>query len=348
MLDFNLTTPKFARSFGFAEKFLIPMVRSFLKKYSRIILLVALLFGRLATASAQEVLDGIAAVVNGDVITFSQVRDVVGDRERALHDMYKGDELVQKITEVRLAAIKELIDRQLIIQDFKKNKYNIPEYVINEHIQTIIHEQFGGDRQAFTRTLEAQGLTMAKFRELETNKIIVQAMRQKNVKTDPIIPPQAVDEYYASHREEFSTQDQVKLRMIVIKQGDPGDDSKKKMADEIRQKIKDGGEFEKLAQMYSEDSTQDSGGDWGWIDRKTLNENLTTAAFKLKAGEISPVISLSGNYYILMAEARKNGSLSPLSQVRSAIENKLIQNERQQQQEKWIATLRKKAYIKMY
>jgi len=120
------------------------------------------------------------------------------------------------------------------------------------------------------------------------------------------------------------------------------------MADEIRQKIKDGGEFEKLAQMYSEDSTQDSGGDWGWIDRKTLNENLTTAAFKLKAGEISPVISLSGNYYILMAEARKNGSLSPLSQVRSAIENKLIQNERQQQQEKWIATLRKKAYIKMY
>jgi parvulin-like peptidyl-prolyl isomerase len=49
-----------------------------------------------------------------------------------------------------------------------------------------------------------------------------------------------------------------------------------------------------------------------------------------------------------MVEARKNGSLSPLSEVRGTIDNKLVQNERQQQQEKWIASLRKKAYIKMY
>jgi len=324
------------------------MVCSLIKRNLRISILAAILIGGLSVASAQEVLDGIAAVVNGDVITFSQVREVVGDRERALHDMYHGDELQAKVVETRMAAIKELIDRQLIIQDFKKNKYNIPDYVINEHMQTIIRAQFGGDRQAFTRTLEAQGMTLNKFRELEMDKIIVQAMRQKNVKSDPIIAPQEVDDYYAKHHEEFSTQDQVKLRMIVIKQGDAGDDSKKQMAAEIREKIKSGGDFEKLAQMYSEDSTQDSGGDWGWIDRKTLNENLTSAAFKLKAGEVSTVINQSGNYYILKVEQRKNGALKPLSEVRTAIENKLIQDERQRQQERWISTLRKKAFIKTF
>lgn len=301
-----------------------------------------------STTQAQEVLDGVAAVVNGDVITFSQVREIVGDRERSLNDMYRGNELQSKIVETRMAAIKELIDRQLIIQEFKKNKYNIPEYVLDEHIKTIIREQFGGDRQAFTRTLNAQGYSLERFRQIEMDKIIVQAMRQKNVKNEPIIPPQKVDEYYARHHEEFSSQDQVKLRMIVIKQGDGTDESKKKMAGEIRAKIKAGGEFEKLAQMYSEDSTQDSGGDWGWIDRKTLNENLTREAFKLKAGEVSPVISLSGNYYILMVEARKNGALKPLAECRSAIEQKLIQQERQEQLQKWIDGLRKKAYIKMF
>ena len=35
---------------------------------------------------AQEVLDGIAAVVNDDVITFSQVRDLVGPIEKAARD----------------------------------------------------------------------------------------------------------------------------------------------------------------------------------------------------------------------------------------------------------------------
>ena len=41
-------------------------------------------------APAQEVLDGIAAVVNQDVITFSQVRELVGAREKAGRETLKG------------------------------------------------------------------------------------------------------------------------------------------------------------------------------------------------------------------------------------------------------------------
>ena len=324
------------------------MVRTFIINCFAVLLFSTLWLVSESTAPAQEVLDGVAAIVNGEVVTFSQVREIVGDRERSLHDLYKGQDLHDKIAETRLAAINELIDRQLILQDFKKNKFTIPPYVIDEHIKTVIREQFGGDRQAFTRTLNAQGFSLDKFRQLETDKIIIQAMRQKNVKTDPIVPPQKVDSYYASHHDEFSTQDQVKLRMIIIKQGDAGDDSKKKTAEEIRTQIKEGSRFESLAQMYSEDSTQDSGGDWGWIDRKTLNENLTSTAFKLKVGEVSPVINQNGNYYILMVEDRKNGALKPLTEIRSAIEQKLIQVQRQELQQKWINGLRSKAYVKLF
>jgi parvulin-like peptidyl-prolyl isomerase len=68
------------------------------------------------------VLDGIAAVVNDDVVTFSQVREVVGSRERAARETLKGEQLVEKIKEIRLQAINDLIDRQLILQEFKKGK----------------------------------------------------------------------------------------------------------------------------------------------------------------------------------------------------------------------------------
>ena len=33
----------------------------------------------------------------------------------------------------------------------------IPDYVIDDRVQTIIREEFGGDRAAFIRTLQAQG-----------------------------------------------------------------------------------------------------------------------------------------------------------------------------------------------
>ena len=37
-------------------------------------------------AADPEVIDGVAAVVNGDVITFSQVQEVSGPRERTLRE----------------------------------------------------------------------------------------------------------------------------------------------------------------------------------------------------------------------------------------------------------------------
>lgn len=298
-----------------------------------------------------EVLDGVAAVVKGpgapqeDVITFSQVRELTGPRERSLREQYKGGELIEKIKELRTGAVQDLVDRQLILQEFKKNKFSIPDYVIDDHIQTVIREEFGGDRNAFLRTLEAQGYTLAKFKASETDKIIVQAMRSKNVKNDLIIAPQAIADYYEKNREEFSTPEQMHLRMIVLQKGG---EAGKKIAEEIRQKIVAGAEFDKLAQMYSEDGKQDAGGDWGWIDRKTLNESLTKIAFALKPGEVSRVVELGGNCYLMYCEAKKNAVTKPAGEVHDAIESKLLQTERQKAQQKWIESLRAKAYIKMF
>jgi len=317
-----------------------------LKRIAGIALIALISFAR--AGSAQEVLDGVAAVVNGDVITFSQVRELVGAREKSLRDTYRGEELVAKVKEVRLAALNDLIDRQLIIQEFKKNKLQIPDYVVDDQIQSIIRTDFGGDRNAFHRTLEAQGYTLARFKEIENEKIIVQAMRQKFVKVNTVVPPKQIDEAYAHDREAFSTPEQVKLRMIVLKKDSGDPEAKKKMAEEIRTKVKGGAEFDKLAQMYSEDSTQDSGGDWGWVDRHTLNEDLSKTAFALKAGQVSDVLEVGNNYYLLYVEARKNASVKPLEEVRGDIEKKLLQDERTKAQQKWVEGLRKKAFIKTF
>src|SRR6478736_6650930 len=80
-------------------------------------------------AAEPEVIDGVAAVVNGDVITFSQVQEVSGPSEHTLREQYTGQELVDKIKEARLSTLSDLIDRQLIVQEFKKKQYSIPEYV---------------------------------------------------------------------------------------------------------------------------------------------------------------------------------------------------------------------------
>jgi parvulin-like peptidyl-prolyl isomerase len=303
------------------------------------------------THAEPEVLDGIAAVVNKEVITFSQVREMVAPRERALRQAFSGADLESKVKTLRETALQELIDRQLILQEFKKNEYKLPPYVIEEHIKTIIREEFGGDRGAFIRTLQAQGYTLSKFKELEMDKIIVQAMRGQKVKSNLAVPPTKVREYYDKNKREFASNESVKLRMIVVPKQSPDGGSasaQKELITEIRSKIKNGADFAKMAQLYSQDSSADVGGEWGWIDKKTLNAALTEAAFSLKTGEVGPVFEQAGNFYLMKVEARKEPTYTPFETVKKDIEAKLLGEERQKSAEKWLVELRNKAYIKRF
>jgi peptidyl-prolyl cis-trans isomerase SurA len=305
---------------------------------------------RAAYAADAEAVDGIAAVVNGDVITYSQVRSVSAPREKVLRAQYTGDELANKVNEVHKAALQDLIDRQLILQAFQKEKYEIPDHFVDERMHEIIRESFGGDRHTFVKTLEAQNYTLGEFKKLETERMIVQAMRSKNVKHNMAISPTKIEEYYRTHRDEFTSKEEIKLRMIMIpSRADTGNAAAQKaMAEEILGKLANGASFERLAQIYSEDSTRELGGDWGWIERKTLAAPLEQVAFNLPVGRVSRIIDYNGNYYILKVEDKRGGETKPLKQVRDEIEKKLTQLEAQQLQEKWIASLRSKAYIRTF
>ena len=305
-----------------------------------------------AAQSRERLVDGVAAVVNSNAITFSQVREMMMFRQRSLAEMYQGAELEQKMKESQQAALKDLIDRQLIIDHFNTEGFQIPAYVVEDQINKIIREEFGGDRQAFVRTLRAQGFSLARFREIERDKIIVQAMRQKAVRSDFVISPDKVEAYYRKNIEQFSTPEEIKLSMIVLRpEFDATEEdiaAKKSMAEEIRGKLAAGGDFAGMAQMYSDDSTADFGGDWGWIDRKTLTSDITDAAFALQTGELSPVIRLGDTFYIMKVDARKPAVRRPLEEVRDEISRKLFEEERLRLQDRWIATLREKAYVKIY
>jgi parvulin-like peptidyl-prolyl isomerase len=106
--------------------------------------------------------------------------------------------------------------------------------------------------------------------------------------------------------------------------------------------------FDRLAQIYSEDSTRDLGGDWGWIERKTLAAPLEKVAFNLPVGRVSHIVELGDNFFILKVDERRGGETPSFAKMRPEIEKKLLQEESQRQQEAWLAGLRQKAYIRKF
>jgi len=303
-----------------------------------------------AFAEEPQVVDGIAAIVNGEVITYSQVRSLSAPREKLLRSQLTGKDLESKLLELRQLALRDLVDRRLVIQAFKKESYQIPDHFVDQRMQEIIRESFGGDRNTFVKTLEAQNYTLGEFKEKEMERMIVAAMRSHNVKTNSIVSPTKIEDYYRKHHEEFTTKEQIKLRMIMISgQKDTASaPAQKALAEEVLGRLASGAEFDRTAQVYSEDSTRDNGGDWGWIERNTLAAPLEKFAFNMPVGRISNIIEYAGNYYILKVEDKRGGTTRSLSEARSDIEKKLLQVEAQGIQERWIASLRAKAYIKTF
>ena len=77
---------------------------------------------------------------------------------------------------------------------------------------------------------------------------------------------------------------------------------------------------------------------------RRCRRELSEVAFKLKPGEISKIVVLANNHYILKVEARQGGDLkpAPMKDVRPEIEARLHQEQAQELQKHWIASLRSK------
>ncbi len=307
-----------------------------------------------------QIVDGIAAIVNDKVITFSEVKKRVDPTERLLKESYTGQELVDKVKEARLKALNAEIERQLIIQDFFKAGYFVPENIVEDRMKDVISSQFDGDRSAFIKTLLANGISLENYRKELREQIVVQYMRQKNVSGAVIVSPYRIEQYYQENVRQFVQEAQIQLRLIYLRRsvfkekrtnanGQTEEyDPQEEVMKEILYKLDTGSSFAEMARTYSEGPKREDGGDFGWVTQETLRPEIRDAAFKLKPGQHSRILTTDDGYYILRVEDVKRSSVQSMSDVRAQIEKTLIQEERQRLQQEWIDSLRSKAFIKMF
>ena len=304
--------------------------------------------------SRADLVNGINAIVNDTVITYDQVERGIAPFDEMLIRQYRNEPQVleQKRQELRTKQIEELVERQLILAEFKSAGYNLPETFIDDAVQKEIRENFYGDRAKLTKTLQSEGITTDTFRQQQREKIIVNYLRAQNVSSQKIlISPYKIETYYKEHQEEYKVADQVKLRMIVVNQAEgaaPG--TAKRLAEEILKKIDEGTPFAEMAAIYSAGALGVEGGDRGWIERgkSDLRKELVDAAFLLKAGERSGVIEFPGACFLIQVDEVRQSRVRPLDEIRGEIEKTLEAQESNRLRKKWIDRLKNKSFVRYF
>jgi peptidyl-prolyl cis-trans isomerase SurA len=311
-----------------------------------------LVLGALGELSAQpQLLNGIAAKVNGKIITQEEITSAITVNDRQLLMRLYGRQpalLDEKMRQLRQDALDLLVERELILHEFETAGYQLPESVIDEYEKGIIRERYG-DRLNLIKELQLKGQTRESFRREIRADYIVQAMRQKNVSSVVLVSPYKIETYYGQNTNQFRVEDQIRLRMIfVANRPDRPARMSRKLADEILAKIEQGAPFKEMAAVYSDGSQRVEAGDWGWIEPSKLNEELAQVAALLAPGERSGVIELSNGCYLMLVEEFREAHVRSLPDVRDEIEKTLLLQERQRLYKQWIERLKAKSFVNYF
>ena len=318
-------------------------------KYSRWISIFALLSG-LSLPLHADLADGVKAVVNDAVITYSQVEEFTAPAAEALRREYPDapDTFQLKINDAISDSLEQLVERQLILRSFDVGGYQLPEDYVDQLVKERIQEKFGDDRVTFIKTLQSRGMTVEQFRKEVRDQYIITALRQKNVGSEIVISPYKIENYYLAHTNNFKIEDEVKLRMIVLKKTSPDDTNTLQRAGEILSQIKNGAAFAEMARVYSEGSQKSSGGDWDWVERSVLRKDLAAVAFALKPGQVSDVIDTPESAYLMLVEQARPAHVKPLRDVQDEIESTLRTQEQARLEKQWIDGLKRKTFIRYF
>ncbi len=298
--------------------------------------------------------NGIAAIVESTIITHEELRKDLAPLVPNLQRKARNNEEFQEmLNDLQQSVLMNLIDRVLIMKEFNEKfvakGYQMPRsFVENRFDETLIND-FNNDRGEFLKYLKSQGLSMREYRKKLQEEVIVQIMLSQQRRSRSILSPAKIENFYNEQRNRFYQEERVHLKLIrLAPYASENLDLLMQTATKIIEELDSGSEFEELAKKYSQDTRKDRGGDWGWINRSDIRDELSGVAFSLEKGAHSQPVQVKNDLFILKIEDRKSAGVQPLAEVRDQIEGILVGEMSRIEHDKWLETLRKRAFIKFY
>ena len=197
-------------------------------------------------------------------------------------------------------------------------------------------------RQAASSVRVVPASSKARRKELEkgakVNKLVEQACSSVADPTDD-----EVAAFYAAHKDEYVAPEQVLCQHILVK---GTDDAALDKIKDIRARIVDGkADFAEEAKKHSDCPSGQQGGSLGWFGRGMMVPEFDKAAFEMKKGEVSGIVTTQFGYHIIYKADQKGGEKQTLVDVHDQIRDLLRHEARGRAMDAYVAELRDKAQI---
>jgi peptidyl-prolyl cis-trans isomerase SurA len=304
-------------------------------------------------ASAQAkgtVIEEIVVRVNNSAITLSDIQKAEQSmHEEIVHDCQgcppeKVDEIYK---EKQKDLLRDLIDQALLVERSKDMGISVETDVI-KRLDEIRKQNNLGSMEEFEKAVESQGMGWEDFKAQIRNSLLTQEVIRREVGSHINIPNEDVKKYYDEHQKDFIRPEQVALSEIFLStEGKSPEEmaSVEKKAEDLRNRVVKGEDFNEIAKHFSEGSTAKDGGVLGVFEHGQLSKQLEDIAFKMDKGQMTDVIQTKTGFEVLRVEAHFQAGLQPLDKVENEIMNRIYSQKMQPTMREYLGQLREQSYV---
>ncbi|MED5374115.1 MAG: peptidyl-prolyl cis-trans isomerase [Myxococcota bacterium] len=314
-------------------------------------LLALALLAPVALTAAQpaqaEIVDRVAAVVNKEVITLSEIYDYAGDFiEQQVLGAPAND---PRRRAMELDVLDFLIQRQLINQEIQRLGMDVTREELDRAMEDTARQN-GLTRDQLRVEVERSGMSWATYRS-ETED----ALRQMKFNQIVLLPRVAVtddeilDFYQRRLKNSGATTGALELSVIFLPPA--GDEAAQEALLERAQGISDaaqaGADWTQLVSENPDSLYASQGGDMGALAKDEAVPELQVL-FTLPIGAVSaPIVLSNGAVAVVKVMGEEAGQAPPLELVREDLYNELAQRKLQEEMELWYAQARRTASVRI-
>jgi peptidyl-prolyl cis-trans isomerase SurA len=315
-------------------------------------LAVALTLGSAALAPGARavVVDGIAAVVNGEVITLLELEKAgkvaVEERLRLLpaadHEKARRDVLRPLLDQLVLVRLQRQLARQLGIE--------VSEQETDAAIANVRADNQLSD-EVLDRLLLERGMSRADYRREIQDQVRLSKLVKHEIGAKVTVTDAEIAAWFAEHGKEWHRPEKIRIRHLLVplpkEATADAAEAARARAVELLAQVRGGADFAALVRSLDPAAAPDADAVSGEIARGELFAALDEAAFALPVGGVSEPVRGPAGFHLVQVVEKTPAYEPALEDLRGSIEQRIAERKTRERYEGWLKQLRTDAIVEI-
>ena len=315
---------------------------------------LAVLGGRdgvsLTWAQSTQLVDGIAAIVNDDIITITEVNEAMLPVTEQLSRQYSGLELTQQMKASFKRTLTSLVDVQLQLARARNLNLRVSDEDVKQQIETLKKQNDLADEQ-FVQLLKTRGLSLEVYKKQVTEGLLISKVVNAEVRSRLTVLDTELQQAYSAKQQQYQVAGGQTVSHILFLWPpyvtEQDEERLRTKAESVLRQLRNGGDFAALARQYSDGPSAETAGLLGTFQPGELLPGFEEAAAQLQPGQISDVVRTRIGLHIIRLEARQAAGMKPFAEVQEELKTEILRDKTERKYQEWLESLRQQAYIKI-